>query len=413
MNLHRLVETAREWLAQFIALWLRPCALAVPVALLTGTACALFLWALDAVTHLRLGAPWLIWLLPLAGVAMAALYERYGSHARHGTNLVIDEIHQPTLGVPRRMAPLILLATVGTHLFGGSAGREGTAVQMGGSLAAACSRAWRTPPAETSQLLLCGVAAGFGGVFGTPLAGAVFALEFLAVGRFRAGVLAPCLIAALVADATARAWGVVHADAAAAPLILNLGLTFKVCLASLAFGALAALFVWLTHGVETVVGRLTATTWLRPAYGGAVILALTLLLGTQDYLGLGTIAAHPHAVTIASCFQVGGAGAFSWWWKLVFTAVTLGTGFKGGEVTPLFFIGAAAGNALAVLLGAPVSAFAALGLVAVFAAASKTPLACTILGIELFGAEFGVPMALACLIAVACSGSRSIYRAQK
>jgi H+/Cl- antiporter ClcA len=311
------------------------------------------------------------------------------------------------------MAPLILLATIGTHLFGGSAGREGTAVQMGGSLAASWARSLRLSGEETAMLLLCGVAAGFGGVFGTPLAGTVFALEFLAVGRFRAGALAPCLVAAVVADATTRAWGIAHEHYLMAPLILTAPVTLKLMLAAVLFGFLAALFVFMTHVVERLLKRHIKRAWLRPAAGGVAIIALTLALGTRDYLGLGTLPDHVGAVTIKSCFVSGGAEWSSWWWKLLFTAVTLGSGFKGGEVTPLFFMGAAAGNILAVWLHAPVEAFAAIGLAAVFGAASKTPLACTILGIELFGAGYAVPMAVACLIAVACSGTGSIYASQK
>jgi H+/Cl- antiporter ClcA len=344
---------------------------------------------------------------------MALAYDRIGGHASRGTNLVIDEIHQPTLGVPRRMAPLILLATVGTHLFGGSAGREGTAVQMGGSLAAAWARSLRLSAEETSSLLLCGVAAGFGGVFGTPLAGTVFALEFLAVGKFRAGALAPCLVAAVVADATTRGWGIAHEHYVIAPLAMTALMTFKLCVAAALFGGVAALFVWMTHAVEAVLKRGVKVSWLRPAVGGLVVIGLVLLLGTRDYLGLGTLAEHAHAVTIQTCFAADGARWSSWWWKVVFTAVTLGSGFKGGEVTPLFFMGAAAGNTLALLLQAPVAAFAAIGLAAVFGAASNTPLACTILGIELFGAGLAVPLAIACLIAVAFSGTRSIYASQK
>lgn len=394
-------------------MWLRPCALAIPLALFAGSACALFLVSLDIVTHTRIALPWLLWLLPLAGAVMAFIYDRFGGNSARGTNLVIDEIHQPTLGVPRRMAPLILLVTVGTHLFGGSAGREGTAVQMGGSLAASWARTLNLSAEDTSLLLLCGVAAGFGGVFGTPLAGAVFALEFLAVGKFRAGALGPCLVAALVADATTRAWGIAHEQYVIAPLVLNALMTVKLAFAAVLFGGVAALFVAATHLVEKVLGRESVRSWLRPAIGGAVVIGLTLCLGTRDYLGLGTIADHAGSVTIQSCFQPGGAAWSSWWWKLLFTAVTLGSGFKGGEVTPLFFMGAAAGNALAMLLHAPVGAFAAIGLAAVFGAASKTPLACTVLGIELFGEGYAVPLAIACLIAVACSGNKSIYTSQK
>jgi H+/Cl- antiporter ClcA len=195
----------------------------LPMAAAVGSATALFLWSLDQATLLRHAHPGLLWLLPLAGLGIGLLYKHAGGGAEGGNNRVIDAIHEPARGVPRRMAPLILLTTVVTHLFGGSAGREGTAVQMGAGIASTFARALRRPPSELRSLLLAGVAAGFGAVFGTPLAGTVFALEVLVRGRLHAPAFAPCLLAALVGDWTCRAWGIVHTPYAitAAPLPLH------------------------------------------------------------------------------------------------------------------------------------------------------------------------------------------------
>ena len=185
----------------------------------------------------------------------------------------------------------------------------------------------------------------------------------------------------------------------------------KVTLASLAFGFASVLFIKLTRAIKQASQRLIARPALRPFVGGLIVIALTHLLSSRDYLGLGVISSSPGSVTIPSCFEVGGAHVWSWWWKLLFTAVTLGTGFKGGEVTPLFFIGAALGYTLAGVLGAPTDLFAAIGLVAIFAGATKTPLASTLMAIELFGAQHATYYAVGCFLADFASGPTSIYAA--
>ncbi len=402
-----------------LAVWLL---LVLPVAVLSGSASALFLWALDRVTTLRLDHPWLVWFLPLAGVPIVWLYQRDGGRSERGTNLVLDEIHEPGGGVPLRMAPLVLATTLLTHLFGGSAGREGTAVQMGGGLAGGFIGVFRVPTAHRRMLLMAGVAAGFGSVFGTPLAGAVFAMEVLAAGRIRYEGLVPCLVAALVGDLACTAWGVGHTAYPVDVVVpsarfgfghMDLLLLAKAAVAGIAFGLAALLFVEVTHGLQRQFRARITRPWLRPVVGGAVVVGLALLLGTRSYLGLGVASPDPADVTVLSCFESGGATPWSWLWKLVFTAVTLSCGFKGGEVTPLFFIGAALGNLLGGLLGVPVDLMAAMGFVAVFAGASNTPLACTLMGIELFGSEHAPYLAVACFVAYQFSGHAGIYAAQR
>jgi len=409
----------RETAAALVQM-LRWTLLVLPVGILAGSASALFLWSLDRVTALRWEHGWLLFLLPVAGLAGGWLYHRYGGTAAGGNNLIIDEIHQPGGGVPARMAPFILLGTLLTHLCGGSAGREGTAVQMGGSLASAYGRLCRFSQDNLRVLLMAGVAAGFGSVFGTPLAGALFALEVLVIGRMRSDALLPVLAASLVGDVTCQAWGIHHAQyriAFSAPagsaFHLDALLLGKVALAAVAFGLVARLFSELTHGLQQLHGRFLTRPWLRPVVGGVLVIGLVFLVGTRDYLGLGVHSPDPQACTLATAFSPGGATPWSWWWKLLFTAVTVSAGFKGGEVTPLFFIGAALGNTLGTLLGAPVDLLAGLGFIAVFAGATNTPLACTVMGIELFGAEPTVYFALACWIAYHASGHSGIYLAQR
>ena len=410
--------------ARYVARWL---VLVAPVAALIGSAVALFLWALDAATHARWQHPWLLWLLPLGGVAVGALYHWWGRSAEGGNNLIVDEIHEPGGGIPGRMAPLVLLGTLVTHLFGGSAGREGTAVQMGGSIASTLERlvfsrlpGWFQLDDDDRRVLLqAGVAAGFGAVFGTPITGAVFALEVLAIGRLSYAALVPCLLAALLGDWTTAAWGIHHtvypklALEAMGVGHLDLAVLAKVAVAAAAFGLVSTLFAETTHALGRTFKRLVPQAWLRPALGAALVVALTMLIGTRDYLGLGVTSPDAGAVSILSSFRDGGALPWSWALKLVFTAVTLSSGFKGGEVTPLFFIGAALGNTLAVVLHAPVALFAALGFVAVFAGATNTPLACTIMGVELFGAEGAIYIAAACFLAYLFSGHSGIYLAQR
>lgn len=396
----------------------------IPVAVAIGTLIALFLWLLNWAIHYRFTHNWLLYLLPVAGVAIHFLYKLYGQSAERGNNLIIDEIHQPGAGVPKRMAPLILITTVITHLFGGSAGREGTAVQIGGSVAHWMGSLFKLEADDMRIVLTAGVAAGFGAVFGTPLAGTIFALEVLTLGRIQYTSVLPCLMAALIGDATVAAWGVHHTPYHIRffttgqtffgnHLNIDFWLLIKVIIASVLFGLTAYLFSQTVHGVKKLAALLIKSTWLIPVAGGVTIILMTLILGKPDYLSLGVDAEYPGAITIVSAFEQGGAHFFSWLWKLIYTAITLGTGFKGGEVTPLFYIGSTLGNTLANVLNAPVSLFAALGFIAVFAGATNTPLACTLMGIELFGSQHAMLFAVACFIAYFFSGSKGIYSAQQ
>lgn len=393
----------------YLAKWL---CVACSVAVLAGTASAFFLFALDWATQTRLTHRWLLWLLPLGGFSVGWLYLRFGQSVEAGNNLLIDEIHDPRSTIPLRMAPLVLFGTVVSHLFGASVGREGTAVQMGGALADQLARLCKLNADDRRLVLMAGISAGFASVFGTPLAGALFGLEVLALGRLRYDALWPCVVAAIVADQVGQLWGVHHthyaiANLPAATTITAWGLVAMV-LAGAVFGLTGKLFAHSTHTLGGWMKQHVRYSPLRPFIGGCVVASAAWWLGpdlSDRYLGLGI-------PTMVQAFQQPLA-AYDFAAKMAFTVASLGTGFKGGEVTPLFYIGATLGNALAPLLHLPFALLAGVGFVAVFAGAANTPIASTLMAMELFGSEIGVYAGVACVVSYLFSGHKGIYKAQR
>jgi H+/Cl- antiporter ClcA len=389
------------------------------VGVLSGAAAAVFLYGLVVVTDTREANPWLLLLLPVGGFAVGLAYHHLGGRSASGNALILDEIHgvapegdKPAAAerwVPRRMAPLVLVGTWVTHLLGGSAGREGTGIQMAGSLTDGFSRLVRLNHGDRRIMLIAAVSGGFGSVFHVPLAGAVFGLEVQSVGRIRYDALVPALTASIVGNVVALGIGLPYDPTPTVQLTdvpLELGLLGAVALAGVAFGLVSVVFIELTYAIKRVGARLLRWSPARPVVGGLAVVGLTFAVGTTDYLGL-SLPLIDRALTGGDLF----AGAFAL--KLLFTAITIGTGFQGGEVTPLFVIGATLGATVAGLLGVPVELLAAVGLVAVFAAATNTPLACTIMGIELFGAGALPYLALGCVVAYVCSSHRGIYETQR
>lgn len=390
-------------LLPYVVKWI---VLATAVAALAGSASAFFLIALDWATDTRNAHRWLIWLLPFAGFAVGWLYLKFGQQVEAGNNLLIDEIHDPRKVVPLRMAPLVLGGTVVSHLFGASVGREGTAVQMGGALADQLTHLFRLRHEDRRIILMAGISAGFASVFGTPLAGAVWALEVLAIGRLRYDALLACTVAAIVANQVCSLWGVHHTHylIAEIPAVTSWGL-FAMVIAGIAFGLTGKFFADATHMLGGWVKRRIAYAPLRPMLGGAVLAMVIMYFSADRYIGLGI-------PVILEAFQHP-LPAYDFIAKMGFTVFSLGFGFKGGEVTPLFFIGATLGNALAPLLDMPFPLLAGVGFVAVFAGASNTPIASTLMAMELFGAEIGVYAGVACVISYLFSGHTGIYRSQR
>ena len=371
---------------------------------LAGVSSFVFLEGLDRVTSFRIAHGWLVWCLPIGGLLLGSAYHYLGGRAGEGNSLLIEAIHEPTEWVPRRMAPMVLFGTWLTHLVGGSAGREGTALQMSGSLSEMVARGLRLGREDRRILLAAALGGGFGAVFGVPLAGAVFAIEVPSVGRVRYDALVPALSASVVGDLVVRGLGYDHPVRASLNIGLSLAVVGKVALAALLFGLAGAAFVEGTHLVKRLVGHVGWAP-LRPAVGGIVLLVLSVLFG-RDYLGL--------SLPLIDRALAGDRLSFAVFaLKLLFTAVTLGCAFPGGEVTPLFVMGATLGAALATPLHLPVPLLAGLGFVAVFAGAANTPLACTVMGVEIFGSGAIVPFAVACVIAYVFSGHRGIYVSQR
>jgi H+/Cl- antiporter ClcA len=371
-----------------------------------GTASALFLWALKVCGALRDANTWLLALLPVAGFGIGAAYHYLGGASAGGNNLVLDSYWSRKTRLPYIMAPLVLAGTLVSHLFGASVGREGTAVQMGASFANHISRLMKLGFSDTRAFTVMGISAGFASVFGTPLAGAVFAVEVLAIGRISYRYLLPSLFAALAGDFVCTAWGAghIHYSAGIVPQLSPIAIALT-GIAGVCFGLAAMLFSKSSHWLSALFAHYIKYPPLRPLAGGCIIAASVPLLGTYGYIGLGLAG-------IDSAFE-SSASWMHWIGKLAYTTLSLGSGFKGGEVTPLFFIGSNLGSSLASVIPLPVALLAGMGFVGVFSGATNTPLACTLMGIELFGAEAGVFMAVTCFVAYIASRHSGIYMAQK
>jgi H+/Cl- antiporter ClcA len=373
------------------------------IGLFSGTASAIFLYTLDLVTDFREDHLWIIVFLPLAGFMVGWFYQRYGKETEAGNKLLLATIQQPQRKIiPWIMAPFIYLGTLITHVFGGSAGREGTALQMSGAIADQFSKPFRLSEQERGTLLIASIAAGFGAVFGTPLAGFIFALEINRRNKLRYHSLLPTFISAVLADLVTRAWGIPH-TLYAVELIpslswINVG---YITLAGLVFGVCAFLFTRLLHFTSKQYKTLISYAPLRPLIGGVIVVLLFWWIGNSKYMGLGI------PVIVQSFSEQ--MEVYDFALKMLLTILTLSAGFKGGEVTPLFFIGALLGNALSIWIPLPLSLLTGLGFVAVFAGATNAPLACMVMAMELFGKEILPYAAIACVMAYLLSGKSSIY----
>jgi H+/Cl- antiporter ClcA len=365
--------------------------------------------ALDHATSTRLDHEWLVWLLPIAAGILGFAYWKFGGAANRGTSIVIANANggdgtTSTEPVPARMAPMIFGATYIAQLTGASVGREGAALQISGSLTSLLARPLRLTDGDRRSLMTAAMAGAFGGAFGVPLAGAIFGIEVQRTGRLRYEGVVPALAASVTADLVVEGLG---RSTPIADLMIDLDwwVATRLLVLGVAAGLAARLFIVLLRTVKGFTERTVTLAPLRPVVGGLATLALMLLLG-RDYLGL-SLPLVDHAL----------AGDLADWWdpllKIVFTAVALGCGIPGGEVTPLFVVGATLGSVMSAPLGLPSAITAAVCLGAVFGAASNTPIACAVLVIELFGAHTAIPAAIVGVVAYAVSPRDGIYSGQR
>ncbi|MBR0518100.1 MAG: chloride channel protein [Firmicutes bacterium] len=380
------------------------CVYAVVVGVVCGTIAAAFGMVIDAATAARQKYDWLVWLMPAAGLAIVGMYHLSGITKPMGTNRVLLAVKEEE-GVAIRMAPLIYISSMLTHLTGGSSGREGAALQIGGSVANFIGRQFKLSHLDLRTITMCGMAAGFSGLFGTPLAAGIFAME-IADGTLHYAVLLPCMLSSIVARVTAEKFGI---QAAAFTVTGYPDLTLHSVLAVLVFGVMCALlsilFVEVLHCIDWTYAQYLKNPYLRIAVAGLIVAAGTTLLGTRDYNGAGT------EVIVRAL--AGEARPEAFLLKILFTALTLEAGFKGGEIVPTFFIGATFGCTFAPLIGLDPSFAAALGMTALFCGVTNCPIASMLLSFELFGGQGLVLFALCCSMSYMLSGHFSLYTAQR
>ncbi len=371
-----------------------------------GIVIALFLKSLQYATSFREHNRWMLYLLPFGGALVSYLYFKYGKDSSKGNNLIIERINNGNGHIPFRMAPLVFFGTFVTHLFGGSAGREGTGVQIGASICAKIGELLKLNKLDSTIIITSGVSSGFGVVFGTPIAGTIFGLEVSSIGKMRYESIIPCLISSYIGNYIARLFNVQHTHyhivdvSSKDPIIF-----YKVIFCSILFGLVSKLFAELTHFLKKVFASKIENTSIKSFIGGIIIIILTLLINNRMYLGL--------SLELLKASFENPVVSYTFIMKLLFTSITLATGFQGGEVTPLFVIGATLGNFIAPIFGLPISFLAGLGMIGVFCGGTKTPLASFAMGLELFGGGNIKYIFIACVISYVFSGKSGIYTSQK
>lgn len=373
--------------------------------LIIGAVGTLFYYCMKYATDLRISYPWLIFLLPVGGLLIVGAYRIMRNDKDSGTNLVLSAIHSGEQ-IPLKMAPSIFVATVLTHLFGGSAGREGAALQLGGSIGHTLGRQLRFDEKDQHIMIMCGMSAAFSALFGTPLAAAIFSMEVVSVGIMHYSALVPCAISSLVAHGVAL-WFNIHPERFTMGLIpdFSLGTAAQTAFLAILCAGVSVLFCVTLHTSEHLYQKYMKNPYLRVAAGGVFVIVLTLMVGSQDYNGAGM-------QVIERCFE-NEFVPYAFLLKILFTAVTLGAGYKGGEIVPSFFIGATFGSLVGSLMGLSPALTAAIGMGAVFCGVTNCPISSLFICFELFGFE-GMPyFLLSIAISYMLSGYYGLYRSQK
>ena len=380
----------------------------VLLSTLTGAICGLvgsaFNLTVSRVTALRGGHHWLIFLLPIGGVLIAALYHVTKTEAA-GTNKIIDSVHEGKK-VPVLLVPVIFVSTAITHLVGGSAGREGAALQIGGGIGFRVGKLLHLDEKDMPLVTLCGMSAVFAALFGTPLTATIFALEVISVGVLYYSGFIPCLVASMAAYGISRLIGIAPMGFEIIFEPLEIVMILRCCALAVICALVSIVFCVAMHRTERLAAEKIKNIYLRGICGGVMLIALTLIVGSYDYNGIGT-------ETIERALSGADTPDWAFFWKIVFTAITIGFGFKGGEIVPTFFIGATLGCVVGPILGMPAGFAAAIALVAMFCGAVNCPIASIILSVELFGSANLIYFALACGISYMLSGYFGLYSSQK
>ncbi len=399
LHKQRLIKTGKYYL--YFIRWI---VIAFVLGSLGGVIGTVFHHFIDEVTHIRGDYGWLLYLLPVAGLLIVFIYRISGLKEDPGTNWVFIST-QTEDTVPLRMLPLIFISTLLTHLTGGSAGREGAALQVGGSLGSIIGKVCRFKWEDINITILCGMSAVFSAMFGTPIAAAVFSIEVVVVGAVQYAALVPCILSAVVAkyiSGLMGSEGMVYAvtlGSEISPVLMA-----QVIAIGILCGFLSILFCSLMHQSGHMLAKCMPNPYVRVFAGGCAVILLTLLIGSRDFNGAGT-----HM--IAQSF----AGNVVWYAfiaKMIFTAITIGSGFKGGEIVPTLFIGATFGCTVGPLLGMEPGMAAAVSMIALFCGVVNAPLASIILAIEMFGTGNIVFFAVACAVSYVCSRYYSLYSSQ-
>ncbi len=374
------------------------------IGLVVGGVSIAFYYTFGFVTGLRLASGWLLYLLPVGGLAIVLLYKICGVEKDGGTNFVLLAVRD-NAALPLRTAPLVFVSTMITHLFGGSSGREGAILQIGGSISASLGRLLHLDDKDSRIITMCGMSAAFSALFGTPLTAAVFAMEMVSVGVMYYAAIVPCVVSALVGVFLARLCGMAPTAYAISVLPDTTPvLMLQIIALGILCAVLSAIFCRLMHSSQRLFGKVSSPL-LRVALGGALIILLTLLVGTRDYNGAGG--------DIIAAAIGGSARPEAFLLKMVFTMITLGAGYKGGEIVPVFFIGSTFGCVVGSIIGLPGAFGAAIGLVSVFCGVTNCPMSSILLAMELFGGVKMPMFALAIAVSYMLSGYYSLYSEQK
>lgn len=388
-----------------IAIFIKWCAIAAILGIVIGVVGSVFYKLLGLVNDTREANDWLLWCLPLAGVLIVFLYRVCGKSENLSTDLVLLSVRSKEK-IPFRMAPLIFVSTLITHLFGGSAGREGAALQLGGSIAQTLGKIIKLDEKDLHMITMCGMSACFSAVFGTPIAAAVFSLEVVSVGIMHYSALVPCAVAASVSAFTAHLFAIEHhwpevsfVAENSAPVILKVILLGALC------AGVSYLFCKALGSTGHFAKKYIKNDYLRALAGGVIIVVLTLLLNTRDYLGAG--------MPVIQEALSGNVNFEAFILKTVFTAITLAAAFKGGEIVPTFFVGATFGAAIAPFIGLDSSFAAMLSMIAVFCGVTNCPISSMLIGFELFGMNNAVFILIICAVSYMLSGNAGLYNNQK